>query len=172
MHNTLKILLLFLLLTCAVSKPIFAIDRIMDSIPDKPSATDFQLPGLDSKRHRLSAYRGKMVLINFWATWCRPCRKEMPAIDRIDRHFKEKGFVVLAVHVGPGLVNIKKFLTTTPVGLKILINDAISLPGWRITGLPVSYLIDREGRLIAWALGERQWDSPKMIHFLEDQISH
>lgn len=165
-----KIFSFLILLNCTFSNPLFAIDRIMDLIPDKPPATDFQLPDLDGKPHRLSDYRGKMVLINFWATWCKPCRKEMPAIDKVDKQLKEKGLVVLAVHVGPSLDNIKKFLTTTPVGLKLLINDAIGLPGWRVTGLPVTYLVDREGRLIAWALGERQWDSTQMIQFLEDRI--
>ena len=80
------------------------------------------------------------MLVNFWATWCKPCRKEMPALDKLDRKLKDKGLVVLAVHVGPSIDNIKKFLTTTPVGLQILINDVIALPGWRVTGLPVSYL--------------------------------
>ena len=96
----------------------------------------------------------------------------MPAIDRIHKRFKGKGFVVLAIHVGPSLKNVEKFLATTPVSLKILINEDISLPGWRVTGLPVTYLVDREGRLIAWALGERQWDSEKMIRFLEDQLNY
>ena len=143
----------------------------MDMIPDEPPATDFELAGVDGKSHRLSDFRGKMVLINFWATWCRPCRKEMPSLDKLDRKLREKGLVVFAVHVGPSTDNIKKFLTTTPVGLQILINEAIGLPGWRVTGLPVTYLVNRKGRLIAWALGERQWDSAQMIRFLEDQLN-
>ena len=170
MRNSLIIILLAILLSCAFPTPLFAIDRIMDMVPEKPPATDFELPGVDSKPHRLSDYRGKMVLINFWATWCRPCRKEMPALDKLDRFLKDKGLVVLAVHVGPSIDNIKNFLTTTPVGLQILINDAIDLPGWRVTRLPVTYLVNRKGRLIAWALGERQWDSAQMIRFLEDHL--
>ena len=171
MRNLSNIILLAILLICTSSTPLFAIDRTMDLIADEPPATDFELPDLDNKSHRLSDYRGKMVLINFWATWCRPCRKEMPSLDKLDRHLKDKGLVVLAVHVGPSIDNIKKFLTITPVGLQILINDAISLPGWRVTGLPVTYLVNRKGHLIAWALGERHWDSAQMIQFLEDQLS-
>jgi peroxiredoxin len=116
--------------------------------------------GLDGKTIRLEDFRGKVVFLNFWATWCIPCRQEMPAMERLYREFKERGFVVLAVNVqeGPGAVKafVQELKLTFPV---VLDPDGKAAMTYLVRGLPATYLIDRKQILVGRAIGAREWDS-------------
>ncbi|MFQ5521441.1 MAG: TlpA family protein disulfide reductase [Candidatus Methylomirabilia bacterium] len=110
---------------------------------------------------KLADYKGNIVLINFWATWCPPCRAEMPAMERLYRRFKERGFTIVAISIdaegGPIVTPfLKKHELTFPVGLD---PEMAVAELYRVQGIPRSFLIDRKGNLVGQAIGPREWDS-------------
>jgi peroxiredoxin len=140
----------------------------------KPSrqklAQDFALAMPDGKTFKLSDHRGKVVFVNFWATWCAPCREEMPAMERLWKRHRERGFVMVAVSVDndPGLVTpfVQKLRLTFPIALDPRMQAANP---YGVRALPSSFLVDRKGNLAALALGPRSWDN-EAAHALIDAL--
>ncbi|RMD78019.1 MAG: TlpA family protein disulfide reductase [Gammaproteobacteria bacterium] len=134
------------------------LDRPKVRLPAPP----FRLPRLGGGEAALEAYRGRVVLINFWATWCRGCAAEMPALERLWRRYRERGLVVLGVSADrgdPGVV--RAFLRRLPVSFPILLDrDGAVRRRYEVWALPFTYLVGRDGRLRARAVGERDWDGP------------
>jgi peroxiredoxin len=133
------------------------------------TAPAFTVPGLGGSPIRLGDFKGQVILLNFWATWCPPCREEMPSMERLYRRFKAKGFTILALSIdakGEEVVGpfVKKFGLTFSVGL-----DAKSTVAgeYRMAGLPTSILIDRGGAIVAVAVGPRDWDSAAARQVIE-----
>jgi len=143
----------------------------MEPISGSPAAGGFSLKNVAGKEISLDDYKGKFVLLNFWATWCAPCRKEMPAMSNLHNEFGGEGLEVIGVHVGPSLAGIKKFLEAVPVSFTILIDKNMGLASWGVQGLPTTFLINPEGKLVYKAVGEREWDSPEMVTFLKEQVA-
>ncbi len=124
------------------------------------AAADFTVPGLTGSPLRLSDLKGTVVFLNFWATWCPPCKEEMPSMERLYRRYKDKGFTILALSIdsgGPAPVAAfaKKLGLTFPIGLdpKTTVANQYS-----VRGLPATFLIDRRGTIVAVAIGPRDWD--------------
>ena len=118
------------------------------------------LEDLAGKRHNLADYRGSVVLVNFWATWCEPCRAEMPSMDRLRRSLEGRRFEVLAVNLAEPLSRIQKYLDTLPLGFPVLRDrDSAVAKAWKARLLPASYLIGRDGRIRYVAYGEIDWTS-------------
>ena len=114
----------------------------------------------NGKVHRLADYRGTTVLVNFWATWCEPCRAEMPSIDRLRSSLKGKPFEVLAVNMAEPLSRIEKYSESVPLGFPLLRDrDGSASKTWKAKLLPASYLIGRDGRIRYVAYGELDWTS-------------
>lgn len=133
-------------------------------------AKDFTLLDLTNKRHRLHDYRGKVVLVNFWATWCPPCRREIPAMQRLWEKLKTDDFVMLAVDMGEDEETVFGFTFAT--GVEITFPVLLDLDGsvtesWSVIGMPTSFIIDRNGRIVYRAVGGREWDDPKLVAMLE-----
>ena len=141
-------------------------ERTMDPMPGKPRAVDFKLPDPEGQMHRLSDYRDRVVLVNFWATWCAPCREEMPAMDRLYRELGPENLEILAVHAGRGGSAMDQFLTEVPVSFPVLVDDHLNLGVWGVVALPTTVLVDMNGQQRFRAVGPREWDSPAMISFL------
>jgi peroxiredoxin len=118
------------------------------------------LEDMQGKSHDLAEYRGKVVLVNFWATWCVPCREEMPSIDRLRSSMKDQPFEVLAVNMAEPLSRIEKFLSQMPLGFPLLRDrDGAASRAWKAKLLPASFLIGRDGRIRYVAYGELDWSS-------------
>ena len=116
------------------------------------------LEDLDGRPHRLDAYRGKVVLINFWATWCEPCREEMPSIDRLSSILQGKPFVVLAVNLGEPPSRIRSYLERTPVGFTVLLDrDMAAAKAWKARILPATYIVGPDGKVRYSYVGELDW---------------
>jgi peroxiredoxin len=136
--------------------------KTLDLIVPSPAelARPFTVPGTDGQPLRLAAHRGRVVFLNFWATWCVPCREEMPAMERLYQRFRDRGLVVLAVSVDRTAAPVGPFVgelrLTYPIGLDPTMALAKE---YGVRGLPASFLITRAGRLAARALGPREWDS-------------
>jgi cytochrome c biogenesis protein CcmG, thiol:disulfide interchange protein DsbE len=119
-----------------------------------------ELQDLAGKEHRLADYRGSVVLVNFWATWCVPCREEMPSIDKLRSSLKGKPFEVLAVNLAEPLSRIEKFVAAMPLGFPLLRDrDGTVSKAWKAKLLPASFLIGRDGRIRYVAYGELDWSS-------------
>jgi thiol-disulfide isomerase/thioredoxin len=116
------------------------------------------LQDLDGRPHRLEDYRGRVVLVNFWATWCEPCRAEMPSLNRLRAGLAGQPFAVLAVNLAESESRVRKFLEQVPLEFPVLLDrDSAAARAWRARLLPVSFLIGPEGRIRYWALGEIDW---------------
>lgn len=124
-------------------------------------AEDFTLPLHGGGTFKLSAQRGKVVFINFWATWCPPCREEMPSMERLHARHREGRFTMVAVSVdaSPDAVGpfVKQGRYTFPVALDPRMSVASA---YGVRGLPATFIVDAEGVLVAMALGQRGWDGP------------
>jgi peroxiredoxin len=121
------------------------------------------LEDLDGRPHRLESYRGKVVLINFWATWCEPCREEMPSIDRLLRSMAGRPFAVLAVNLAEPHARIRTYLEKTPVGFTVLLDrDTAVAKAWKARILPATYVVGPDGRIRYSYVGELDWSQEKV----------
>jgi thiol-disulfide isomerase/thioredoxin len=127
----------------------------------------------DGRERSLADWRGKVVLLNLWATWCLPCRKEMPALDRLQASLGSDQFQVVAISVDrTGLAGAKKFLdeTKTP-NLAVYADPTARLASsLRAAGLPATLLIDKEGREIGRLLGPAEWDGEAARHLIQSAL--
>jgi peroxiredoxin len=146
----------------------------LTAIPDKPAAKDFTLKDINGKRHRLSDYRGKVVLVNFWATWCPPCRREIPAMQRLWDKLKSEDFVMLAVDMAEDEETVFGFTFATGVEITfpvLLDTDGAVTESWPVIGMPTSFIIDRKGRTVYRAVGGREWDDPGLVASIRSLIA-
>lgn len=127
-------------------------------------APEFTLPDLDGKPHTLADYRGKVVVLNFWATWCPPCRYEMPAMQRAWEKVRDENIVFVGVDVGEDSDTVFTFLADYPVEFPLLLDqDAKVIEQYPVTGLPTTYVIDPRGRITHRAVGGREWDDEALL---------
>jgi peroxiredoxin len=123
-------------------------------------ADDFTVPMPGKTKFRLSEQRGKVVMINFWATWCPPCREEMPAMERLYREHKDAGFTILAISLDADTSLVSPYVAehkfTFPVGLD---PDMTLAEKYAVRALPSSFIVDRQGTMTALAIGPRHWDN-------------
>jgi thiol-disulfide isomerase/thioredoxin/Cu/Ag efflux protein CusF len=141
---------------------IAAIEPAEDRPPPRPvifPAPDFALPTLSGETIRLSDLRGKVVLLNFWATWCVPCRTEMPTLEELYQRYKERGLEVVAVNLDAlSTAGVEAFLKEVAVTFRIVLDPSWSAAQvYRVLGLPTTYLIDRVGNVVVREIGGRDW---------------
>ncbi|MGH8680081.1 MAG: peroxiredoxin family protein [Burkholderiales bacterium] len=118
------------------------------------------LQDLNGRTHRLADYRGKVVLVNFWATWCEPCREEMPSIERLRQSLAGQPFEVLAVNIGEPLGRIERFLEKMPLGFPMLLDrDTGVAKAWKARVVPATFLVGPDGRIRYVHYGELDWSS-------------
>ena len=141
--------------------------------PEKrPSeGTDFTLPDLSGNSIRLAELKGNVVLVNFFATWCAPCRDEMPTLEKVFRTYQNKGFLVLGVagdSKGQEVVEpfVKKYGVTFPV---VLDAENVVQRQYGVRGIPAVYLFDRQGKIATMYVGGANWDSAE-AHALIDEL--
>ena len=152
-----------------VSALAFAESEPLHRVPDKPSAPDFTLKDMDDKIHQLSAYRGRVVIVNFWATWCPPCRFELPSMDKAYQVLKQQDVVMLAINVGEDADTIFSFTADYPVSFPLLLDkEAAVIKQYPVIGLPTSYIINPQGQLVYRVIGTRDWTDPTLLKTILD----
>jgi len=139
--------------------------------PPRAPASELKLPDLQGKMHTLGDYKGKVVLVNFWATWCPPCRAEMPSMQRLKQHMAGKPFAILAVDMGETEAEVRSFLREMKkanIDFTILMDkEGKELKSWKVSVFPTSFILDTEGKLRYSMLGSIEWDEYEAVHKIE-----
>jgi thiol-disulfide isomerase/thioredoxin len=153
--------------TILVSAPVAAAgaeDTALSPVAGTPMAPDFELQGPKGRDYRLSELLGQPLIVNFWATWCPPCRAEMPAMQRAWEQVRDEGIGVIAINVGEDAGTIETFLEQVPVSFPVPMDtDSSVTQSWPLKGLPTTFVLAPDGRLIYQAAGERAWDDPALL---------
>ena len=159
---------LFLLLTSCVDTE----SAPMTKVNEGPRAV-FSLPNLKGEYENTDNYKGSYILINFWATWCAPCVKEIPSLNNLYNKFKDKKkFKMIAINIGQSKEVVKKFLLdkSLPVKFTILLDEKMDLSDWNVQAIPTTFLVDKKGKIIYKAEGEKEWDSDEFTSFFNSIV--
>ena len=134
-------------------------------------APDFALPAREGAQVRLSELKGQVVMINFWATWCGPCRQEMPLLQQLQAKYEPLGFTLLGVNVEPDSAGAVKWLEKVPVSFPILFDTANAVAErFGVEGMPSSVFVDREGRVRAVHRGYKPGDEAKYADVIRSLV--
>jgi len=162
------LLTLSAVLIMLATTPAAATDLPQGVIPvvAKP-APPLQLDNLDGEAYDLENMQGRWRFVHFWASWCGPCRKEMPSIDRMTRLLADSGIEFVLVNTAETEDSVFTFLgIVAPDLMPLLDSDGLATEAWQPRGLPATYLVDPDGLIQYQALGGREWDQPAYLEFL------
>ena len=132
-------------------------------------AADFSLKGVDGKTYTLSSFKGKAVLLNFWATWCPACVEELPSLQKLSAKFKGQDFQILTVSIDSEEGPVRDFLAREPLPFPVLEDPKrkVAFDLYAVFGVPASFLIDKQGQLTGRYYGSQDWTSPDMVRKIE-----
>ncbi len=135
-------------------------------------APKFSFPDLDGKIVSLSDYKGKIVLLNIWATWCRPCVSEMPSMAKLYNKFKKEDFEILAVSIDTkGRKVVAPFMELHNLSFKALLDTQGTIQNaYQTTGIPESFVIDKKGVIIEKVIGPLDWSAPEVFQFFQAKL--
>jgi thiol-disulfide isomerase/thioredoxin len=129
---------------------------------------DFELQELSGAGRRLSDFNGRVVFLNFWATWCGPCRMEMPSMQRLYERLKRKGLEIVAVNLQEDRGSVQRFVDELGLSFPVLLDTTGRVGAtYGARSIPTTYIVDREGFVIAGTIGTREWDGEQYIRFFE-----
>lgn len=150
-----------LLLALLTADPALAV-KLPSEFPVKPDAPTWELADLTGQAYTLEDYRGKWVLMHFWATWCGPCITELPSLDRLQQQMGGR-LEILAVNVGESVGIITGTTDQLNIDLRVMRDENSQVSGeWQVQGLPTTYLVDPDGRIFGGVTGTREWDNPTL----------
>ena len=142
--------------------------------PVEPDRTglDFNLPDLKGASHTLTEYRGKVVVVNFWASWCPPCIQEMPSMQRLHNKLAGEAFEMLPVNVGEKKYRVWKFVKLVNFTVPVLLDtDSETFNAWDVSVLPTSFLLDKQGHFRYRVQGDLEWDSEEVVAVVKKLIN-
>ena len=162
---------LVIILSLKLNDSAFKFSNQVDITSGTP-APDFTFPGLDGKKVSLSDYKGKVVLVNIWATWCRPCVDEMPSMEKLYQKFKGEDFEILAVSIDePGIKAVAPFMKKHKLTFPALIDSEGAVKTvYGVTGVPESFIIDKQGILIKKIVGPVDWATSVVFRYFSEVI--
>ncbi len=140
----------------------------IQAVKGDTKAPNFFLEDLKGKKLEFKNFKGKVIFLNFWATWCGPCKEEMPSIETLFQQFKEKDFVFLSISVDyEGRRPVKEFIEKNRYTFPVLLDPKCQvLDLYEVKGIPTTFIIDKKGRMIGKAVGPKNWKSPEVISLL------
>ena len=120
----------------------------------------------------MSDYRGKVVFLNFWATWCGPCRFEMPSMETLYQRFKAKGLVIVAVNLQEDRNSVQRFVDEYGLSFPVLLDTTGRVGAtYGARSIPTTYIVDRDGFVLAGTIGTREWDTEDYLRFFEKLLA-
>ena len=120
-------------------------------------------------QHALTAYRNRVILVNFWATWCEPCREEMPALQALQNKMGKEQVVVLAVNYGESPEKVQQFMQQVPVDFPLLLDrHTEAAKAWQVRVLPTSFVLGQDGQIRYNAVGLLDWNAPQVVKLLTE----
>lgn len=132
-------------------------------------AAEFDLRDLEGGRVRLKDHRGKLVFLNFWATWCPPCRAEMPSMESLYRRLGNRGFEILAVDLQESREQVQEYVQENAFNFPVLLDETGRVGAmYGVRNIPTTYLIDPQGAVLARSIGGREWDSEEVTGLLRE----
>jgi peroxiredoxin len=135
---------------------------------DPIDAPDFTLESLEGDTTSLSDYQGKVVLLNFWATWCGPCRAEIKEIDKLYDTLKDEDFTVFAVDIQENRKSVISFMEKFEVDFPVYLDTKGNIASqYGVRGIPTTYIVNPEGEVIGWAVGPREWGSLDSVNLMK-----
>lgn len=167
-----------LLVTALLSFYIMAINKV-DLKPfevEYPAeafiAPEFTVPSLTGGAVKLSNYRGKVVFINFWATWCATCKVEMPSMEKLYQRFKDRGFEMLTISVDKDRSLIEPFMQEYALTFPVLLDpdSQVAKRKYKTTGVPETFIVNREGIIVHKAIGPRDWATEETMAAFEELL--
>ena len=165
-----------LLTNGSLSTPVWANDSFTTLNIARPTSTikapGFTLPTLDGTTVSSADLRGRVVILNFWATWCGPCKEEMPALNRLQQKFSPEKFTILAVTTDIQPKAIQSFWNLFELDMDVLLDESQEFSQQlMVRGLPTTVIIGRDGTLLGRAMGPRAWDSPEAIALIRHLLN-
>jgi thiol-disulfide isomerase/thioredoxin len=168
---------LAILITCLLLQfPAYAEEALgyhLNPVPPHQAA-DFTLQDMDESSHSLSDYRGKVVLLNFWATWCPPCRHEMPSMEALYQRYKDKGFTVLAINEWEDADRVFVYtgqLSVNPTFPILFDPKGVVADKFVVKGLPTTVLLNKKGQIVYRAIGGRDFNHPEVDKVIRTLLS-
>ena len=156
--------LLIVILIIAITTAALAVTRGLKRYSEPLTAPDFNLLDLDGVYHRITDYRGSVVIVNFWAVWCRPCVKEMPSLQNASDILRVHNVQTIAVNVGDTADQIRTFLKRQPLTIQILLDQQSKVSAsWKVMAMPTTYILDPTGKIVIRVVGEYEWDDPVLL---------
>jgi peroxiredoxin len=133
------------------------------------AAPNFTLRDLQGRDVSLEDLKGQVVFLNFWATWCPPCRNEMPSMEKLYRRMEGRNFAMLAVDLQESEEQVRRFVDTAGYSFPVLL-DSSGRTGaaYQVSGIPTTYIIDKQGNVLARVVGGREWHTPEIIELFLD----
>jgi peroxiredoxin len=167
MIHGLLVAVVFLCLSAEAFSPLAADELIGKKAPE------IRLKDLDHKEVALTSMKGKVVLINFWATWCPPCKAEMPSLNSLYNEYKDRGLVVLAVSMDRKEKEVSDYIKRNAFSFRVLLDTKMTATtDYRVFSLPTSFIVDKNGVVMKMYLGEERWNSPGIKNEIVKALSH
>ena len=163
-----KFLKLFNILVLSILLSVSAAAQVKEG----ENAPNFTLKNLDGKEISLNQFRGKHILVNFWATWCGPCKIEMPSLEALYERFKDRNFVLLAISNDMFGANIvKPFVKAHNINFPVLLDQRLKVSNaFGVVSLPTTFMIDPQGKIIGTLFGAEDWATPSNILYFENLL--
>jgi len=147
------------------------VDMGVETFPTSTTQVEIQLQDLYGADVNISDFRGKIVFLNFWATWCPTCVVEMPSMEKLHRKLKDKDFALVSISLQDPAAEVKRFFKQNELTFTALLDSTgKTVPGFGIRAIPTTLILDKTGRIIGRVMGAREWDSRESMAMFEQLI--